>query len=46
MRHFMWWAGEKLVYETPICLQSKEFDLCFTANKEVTVLMQARLKNS
>ena len=33
-------------YETPICLQSKEFDLRFTVNKEVIVLMQASLKNS
>ena len=30
-------------YETPVCLQSKEFDLCFTVNKEVIVLIKASL---
>ena len=29
-----------------ICLQLKEFDLCFTANEEVIVLMKACLTNS
>ena len=33
-------------YKTPGCLQSKEFDLSFTVNREVIVLMKANLKNS
>ena len=35
--------GRSWFYETPVCLQSKEFDLCFTVNKEVIVLIKASL---
>ena len=35
--------GRSWFYETPVCLQSKEFDLCFTGNKEVIVLIKASL---